>query len=321
MIKPHFAIIGAGFIGKAVIRKLLSNNIKVSILDRNSCPLEFINKTTWLTGSFHDQHMLSEVLAGASVAYHLVSSTVPGDQNVDAAMELNENVVGTLRFVDSCLAAGVKRIVFASSASVYGIQEYLPINESASTNPISAHGIHKLTIEKFLLLTKHLHGVDVRILRVSNPYGPEQSILGRQGFIGMAIGRLLQGLPIGLRNQGMAIRDFIYIEDLADAFALCGRIDNLPTIINIGTGEGHSLSYVVDLIEQLIHQPVTMIEVESRAVDIPVSVLDIGLIRSCTSFTPTTSLRDGLSKTLQHHGLGTINSTSMDNLNVSTNGS
>jgi UDP-glucose 4-epimerase len=321
MIKPHFAIIGAGFIGKAVIRKLLLNNIKVSILDRNSCPLEFVNKTTWFTGSFHDQRMLSEVLAGASVAYHFVSSTVPGDQHVDVAKELNENVVGTLRFVDSCLAAGVKRIVFASSASVYGIQEYLPINESAPTNPISAHGIHKLTIEKFLLLAKHLHGIDVRILRVSNPYGPEQSILGRQGFIGMSIGYLLQGLPIGLRNHGLAIRDFIYIDDLADAFALCGRIDNLPTIINIGTGEGHSLSYVVDLIKQLIHQSVTMIEVESRAVDIPLSILDIGLIRSCTSFIPTTSLRDGLSKTLQHHGFGTINATLMDYLNGSTNGS
>lgn len=298
------AIIGAGFIGKSVIRKLLSKNINISILDRNTCPLEFVDKATWITGNFHDQSMLSEALVGVSVAYHFVSSTVPGDQSVDVAMELNENVVGTLRFIDACLAAGVKRIVFASSASVYGIQEHLPISELAPTNPISAHGIHKLTIEKFLLLAKHLHGIDVRILRVSNPYGPEQSISGRQGFIGMAIGRILRDLPVGLRNHGLAIRDFIYIDDLAEAFTLCGALDDLPAIINVGSGNGHSLVDVVDLINELIHRSITTVEVESRAVDIPVSILDIGLIRSRSSFSPSTSLREGLSRTLQYHGLG-----------------
>ena len=305
----HFAVIGAGFIGKSVIRTLLKKNIQVSVLDRNPCPIEFQNKTKWITGNYHDIRMLFEVLKGVTVAYHFVSSTVPGDQNVDFATELNENVLGTLRFVDSCLAIGIKRIVFASSASVYGIQEYFPINETASTNPISTYGIHKLTVEKFLWLSKHLHGIEVRILRVSNPYGPDQNIYGRQGFIAITIGNILQGLPIGLRNNGQSIRDFIYIDDLANAFVLCGQIDNLPTIINIGTGKGHSLGNVVNLIEQLIHRSVTTIEVESRTVDIPVSVLDIGIIRSCTSFRPITSLREGLSRTLQHHGLGAGNTT------------
>ncbi|OYY42796.1 MAG: hypothetical protein B7Y56_12500 [Gallionellales bacterium 35-53-114] len=163
------AVIGAGFIGRAVIRNLLSQGYEIRVLDRHACPDEFAQKTTWVTGNFHDKNALDEVLQSASVAYHLVSSTVPGDQHVDVAMELNENVVGALRFVDACLLAGVKRIVFASSASVYGLQHKLPIIESAGTNPISAHGIHKLTIEKYLLLAQHLHGIEVRIARIANP--------------------------------------------------------------------------------------------------------------------------------------------------------
>lgn len=306
----NFAIIGAGFIGKSVIRNLLAKNINVSVLDRNSCPLEFRNKTKWIVGNFHDQSMLAEVLVGVSVAYHFVSSTVPGDQKVDVAMELNENVVGTLRFIDACLFAGVKRIVFASSASVYGMQENIPISELALTNPISAHGIHKLTIEKFLLLAKHLNGIDVRILRVSNPYGPDQSISGRQGFIGMSIGCILRNLPISLRNRGLAIRDFIYIDDLAEAFAICGDSDDLPEIVNVGSGVGTSLIEVVEIFRELIHRSIPTVELESRAVDIPVSVLDIELFRSYSSFSASTKLRDGLFKTLQHHGLPVINSLS-----------
>lgn len=306
----NFAIIGAGFIGKSVIRNLISKKINVSVLDRNICPSEFSNKTKWITGNFHDQSVLAEVLTGVSVAYHFVSSTVPGDQKVDVALELNENVVGTLRFIEACLSAGVKRVVFASSASVYGVQENFPINELALTNPISAHGIHKLTIEKFLLLAKHLNGIDVRILRVSNPYGPEQSISGRQGFIGMAIGRILRDLPIDLRDRGLAIRDFIYIDDLAEAFAICGDSDDLSEIINVGSGVGSSLIDVVEILRELTHRSIPTVEVESRAVDIPVSVLDIELIRSTSSYAPSTKLRDGLFKTLQHHGLPVISSLS-----------
>lgn len=303
MKNQDFAIIGAGFIGKSVIRKLISKNINVKVLDRNNCPLEFIDKTKWITGDFHDKGILAKFLVGVSVAYHFVSSTVPGDQKADVAMELNENVVGTLSFIDACVAAGVKRIVFASSASVYGIQQNFPINEIALTNPISTHGIHKLTIEKFLLLAKHLHGIDVRILRVSNPYGPEQSISGRQGFVGMAIGRILRKLPINLRNQGMAIRDFIFIDDLAEAFSLCGMLNDLPTVMNIASGKGYSLMDVVNIINEVIHDSISTLEVDSRAVDIPESILDITLISSCSSFSPSIDLRTGLTKTLHHHGL------------------
>jgi UDP-glucose 4-epimerase len=298
----RFAIIGAGFIGQALVRNFLKQGIEVSVLDRHVCPDEFVDKVSWVAGDFQDQHALSVALQGVTVAYHLVSSTVPGDQHVDVAKELQENVVGSLHFIDSCLAAGVNRIVFASSSSVYGVQEHFPISESASTNPVSAHGIHKLTLEKFLLLANHLHGIEVRILRIANPYGPGQSILGRQGFVAIAIGSLLQNVPLALRDMGRMVRDFIYIDDLAEALARAGQFDGLSPIMNIGAGKGYTLREVLDVMGQLVGREVRTISADARSVDIPVSVMNIGLAHARMGFTPTIGLREGLAKTLRSHG-------------------
>lgn len=298
----RFTVIGAGFIGKSVIRNLLAKGKDVRVLDRHACPTEFSRKATWIMGNFHDQAALVHALHGATVAYHLVSSTVPGDLHADMALELNQNVVGSLRFFEACQAAGVKRVVFASSSSVYGLQDNLPINETAPTNPISAHGIHKLAVEKYLLLAHHLHGIDARILRIANPYGPEQSIRGRQGFVAIAIGNLLRNTPVALRDTGRLIRDFIFIDDLAEGLVLSGLLSDLPPIINIGTGTGYSLRDVVNLMGDLIGRQVETIPLDSRMNDIPISILDIGLARTTMSFKPSVQLRDGLSKTLTHHG-------------------
>jgi UDP-glucose 4-epimerase len=300
--RQYLSVIGGGFLGKSLIRNLLMKGHDISVLDRNICPEEFIDKVDWIVGNFNDQSVLSRVLQNASVAYHLVSSTVPGDEHVDVGMELQENVVGSLHFIDTCITVGVKRIVFASSASVYGIQSQIPINEFAVTNPVSTHGIHKLMLEKFLLLANHLHGIDVRILRIANPYGPGQSTLGRQGFVAIVIGNLLRGTPLTLRDMGRVVRDFIYIEDVVEALSLGGLLNDLPAIMNVGSGKGYSLREIVDVIEQFIGYPVEVVSADARSVDIPASILDTSLAHSSMDFTPSIGLQEGIARTLQSNG-------------------
>jgi len=300
--KECIAVIGAGFIGKSLIRNFLIKGHDISVLDRNACPAEFIGRVNWNVGNFNDQSALTKVLQGTSVAYHLVSSTVPGDKHIGVAKELQENVVGSLNFIDVCIDAGVQRIVFASSSSVYGIQDRFPINEAASTDPVSAHGIHKLTLEKFLLLAQHLHGIDIRILRISNPYGPEQSVLGRQGFVAIVVGCLLRDAPLTLRDMGSLVRDFIYIDDLAEGLVCSGLLDGLPPIINIGSGKGYTLHEVVEVIEECAGRKVKITSAEARSEDIPVSIMDIELAHSLMAFTPVVELHRGIARTLISHG-------------------
>jgi UDP-glucose 4-epimerase len=195
--------------------------------------------------------------------------------------------------------------VFASSSSVYGLQARVPIPETAVTDPISSHGIQKLAIEKYLLLHRFHRGLDVRIARLSNPFGPGQRLYGRQGFVAMTIGHLLRDEPVLLRDGGQPVRDFLYIDDVTEALTRLAMHHEAPSVVNIGSGIGHSLKEIVAMIEAAIQRPIRSISGEPRRADIPVSVLDVARADSGIGFRAAVSVRDGLLRTLRHHGIST----------------
>ncbi len=301
----RFAVCGSGFIGKGLVRQLISKGYMVNVLDRNVCPDEFSGKTKWVTGEFADSDNLRNTLDGSEVAYHLISSTVPGDDTVDPIKELSENIFSTIAFLEMCKKCNVKRIVFVSSSSVYGLQSTMPISEGADTNPISSHGIQKLTIEKYLQLYQFLYDIDIRIIRLSNPYGPGQSLSGRQGFVAIAIGHMIKNEPVLLRDSGRPIRDFIYIDDVSRALTLAGIVENAPSILNIGSGKGYSLKQVVELLKEITGNHVLTVSGELRKADIAESVLDVSLAQNDLTFEPQFSMYDGLVRMLRYHGVHT----------------
>src|SRR5882762_5411158 len=185
------AVLGAGFIGLNLVRRLAGAGADIAILDHNEVPAELSGRVRWVSGEFADPKAVEQVLDGADVAFHLISSTVPGDEHVAVSRELSDNIFATLGFLEVCERLAVPRVVFASSSSVYGLQARTPIPEIAVTDPISSHGIQKLAIEKYLLLHRFHRGLDVRIARLSNPFGPGQRLYGRQGFVALTIGHLL----------------------------------------------------------------------------------------------------------------------------------
>lgn len=299
------AVLGAGFIGLNLVRRLVSAGTEVAVLDHNEPPEELAARVRWVRGEFADPVAVEEVIAGADVAFHLISSTVPGDEHVEVSRELSDNIFATLGFLASCDRLAVPRVVFASSSSVYGLQEQMPIPESAVTDPISSHGIQKLAIEKYLLFQRFHRGLDVRIARLSNPFGPGQRLYGRQGFVALTIGHLLNDEPILLRDGGRPVRDFLYIDDVTEALDRLASQDEAPSVVNIGSGTGHSLKEVVALVEEAIGRPVRAILGEARRADIPVSVLDVKLAMAGIGFRAAIPLRAGLLRTLAHYGIAT----------------
>jgi UDP-glucose 4-epimerase len=296
------AVLGAGFIGQNFLRRALQHGYALRVLDHKLCPPEFEGKLTWLQGDFSSEEAVEQAVRGAEVVFHFVSSTVPGDA-VDEGRELMQNVVNTLQLLKVCVREKVKRVVFASSSSVYGIQTQLPVLETASTDPISSHGIHKLAIEKYLQLYKYQHGLDCKILRLSNPYGPGQNVHGRQGFVAIAIGKLLSSEAIDIRGDGSTIRDFVYIDDVTEALDLAGSIETSECVFNVGSGRGHSLNAVVDALARVTGKPVAARYIESRFVDIPASVLDVSLETNVLGKSLKVSLEQGLARTLAFHGI------------------
>ncbi len=300
--KPSLAVLGAGFIGLNFVRYATKAGLKVHVLDRSPPPPDVAGKVEWTTGELAQRDDVARALDGVDTVFHLVSSTVPGDQ-VDIALELKENVFQTLQLLDMCVERGIRRLIFSSSAAVYGIQSTLPIAESASTDPISAHGIHKLTIEKYLQLYRHQHKLDCKILRLSNPFGPGQAIHGRQGFIAIAIGNIVSGQPIRIRGDGNDVRDFIYIDDVCQALLRAALTESQESLFNIGSGVGTSLNGVVAQMNELIGSSLNVEHTPSRFVDIPKSILDISRARRVLNLDMPRSLRQGLKQTLAHHGV------------------
>ncbi len=293
----------------SLVRRLLRDGYSVSVLDHKPPPHDIAGRVSWVRGDFADQSAVAAALEKSACAIHLVSSTVPGDEHVDATRELSDNIFATLEFLKTCERVRVPRVVFSSSSSVYGLQEHMPIPESAITDPISSHGIQKLAIEKYLLLHRFNSGLDVRIARLSNPYGPGQRIEGRQGFVAITIGHLLKNERILMRDDGRPVRDFIYIDDVVDAFKRLAILPRAPTVVNVGLGTGHSLRQVVDLIAGLIGHPVDAEVGAPRRSDIPVSVLDVGLAAREIGFAPTVPMHAGLARTLRHHGIAVMENT------------
>ena len=293
-------IFGAGFIGLNFIRYGLDHNYQFSVLDIKDKPKNLSDKVIWIKGDIINREHTKAVLKNADIAYYFISQTVPGD-TLDDFYELNLNLSSTIHFLNACLEMKVKRVVFISSASVYGNQKEFPIRESFSTDPISTHGIYKLMSEKFFHLYKVAHGLDCKIMRLSNPYGPGQDIYGKQGIVAITIGKCMMNKTLEVRGDGSSLRDFIYIGDVMEALNLISTKQSSEIIFNIGSGIANSINDLIQLVEKKTGKTLKINHTISRAVDITSSHLDISKAEKELNFKPGTSLEDGVSKTVEYY--------------------
>ncbi len=293
-------VLGYGFIGKSLVAELVERGDAVCAFGRRQRPMELPEVAKWYQGDFNNLESLHEALEGTDVVYHLVADSVPKDTHHRLEQELGKLTFSTLDFVQACVERNVSRIVFASSASVYGIQEPHPINERAPTDPISAHGIHKLMIEKYLLMKSKVLPIDVKIARISNPYGRAQDIHGRQGIIAIALGCLLTDKELSLSGDGAAVRDFIAVEDVAAALAHLGTTTSVQSVFNVSSGYPVRLSTMLDLLAKLSHRQLRIKYGPSISSDIPYSCLSFEALLEA-GWSPKVSFGEGIKDLVSWH--------------------
>ena len=179
---------------------------------------------------------------------------------------------------------------------MYGVPAAVPVSEQAPTNPISAYGINKLMVEKYLqLYATTLGGPSAVTLRVSNPYGPFQSPFRRQGLVAALIETVLAGRPVEIWGDGQVVRDYLYVGDLVDAMVAASLYEGPEPVLNVGSGVGRSVLDVVDSVCAVLgRRPPAVIHKPSRRADVPANVLDITRVRQALSWTPRTEWREGL---------------------------
>lgn len=291
---------GGGFLGVHLANALARQGAIVRAFGRTPVdPRELDERVHWSSGRFEDPTAVAEAAREQEIAFHLLSSSVPGSPGQAPTVDLETNVLGTLRFLDICNRAAIRRIVFASSGgTVYGPATSYPIPETAATHPISAYGVGKLAIEKYLSLYRHLYGLEYVALRIANAYGPRQSVLKRQGVVAAMLDHALAGKPLEIWGSGEVVRDFVHIDDVAAAFLWAATYDGPHRVMNVGSGIGLSINQVASDIETVtgIAHPSRNYRA-GRTADVPANVLDISLITRETPWRPRRPWLDGLRST------------------------
>ena len=277
----HIAIFGAAsFIGTNLAMSLAKNN-QLLLIDKKKEYFqnkELLNRDgIYFKEAAMDCTMEFDVLInGCDMVYHLVSTTNPSTSNLDISAELNNNISFTCTLLESCVKNKVRRVVFISSGgTVYGKVQQLPINEEHSTDPINSYGIQKLTIEKILYLYKHLHGLDYRIVRLANPFGPYQRPNGILGAATTFTYKAINNENVVVYGDGSVTRDYIFIDDAVEAIINISSNDCKHNIYNIGTGIGVSVKQLIDTIKSTLNVDMKIEYKDARSVDVPVNVLDV----------------------------------------------
>lgn len=235
------------------------------------------------------------MLAEVDTVYHLISTTCPTNSNRNVAQEMEENLISTVHFLDACVYAGVKKIVFLSSGgTVYGKLHTGICREEEEAFPITSYGVQKLAIEKMLYLYYEMHGLDYRIVRLSNPYGPYQRPNGVQGVVSTFTYRALHDQPIEVFGDGTVVRDYIYIEDAVEGILKIANGKGRYRLYNLGRGEGATVLNVIDAIAEVLGKRPEVVFRPGRPVDVPVNVLDVTRFEQDFGMFSRTPLREGI---------------------------
>lgn len=286
---------GCGFIGSHLVDALAAQGHFVRVLDRQ--PERFrppLRGIEYCYGEFSDQMAVIEALTGIDTVFHLVSTTFPGTANVDPVADIRDNLINTIRLLDSMLALKVGRILFLSSGgTVYGAPDVVPVPEDHPLRPTGSYGIVKVAIEQYIEMYRKLHGLSSVIVRASNPYGPRQSHTGVQGVISTFLKRVHDGQPIEIWGDGTVVRDYLHVADLASCCLRAAASDHFGAF-NAGSGEGRTLNDIVDVIRLVTGADVAPIYKRARAVDIARSVLDVSRAKTMLDWTTSITLEEGV---------------------------
>jgi UDP-glucose 4-epimerase len=290
---------GNGFIGTHLVDGLLEEGWPVRIYDRS--PNRFRatpGGAEYVEGELGNHGLIRAAVEGMEVVFHFVSTTIPKTSNDDPIYDVRSNLVDTLQLLESCVEAGVRKVVFASSGgTVYGRPQGVPIAEDHPANPITSYGIVKLAVEKYLGLFEHLHDLDYAALRISNPYGPYQDPGGQQGVIPVFLNRLRTGRPVTIWGDGSVVRDYLYVSDLVEALKLAARADLGRKVLNVGSGRGTSLNELIAIIARVTGERPEVRYVAGRSLDVPANVLDVARVREELGWRPRTGLDEGIVST------------------------
>lgn len=282
---------GGGFIGSHIAEALGGQGINVRIFNRGSV-LPFLNGD-WVSGDFLDKALLLSALRDIDVVVHSLGTSVPATSTMDPIFDVESNLIGTLQLLAAMRESEVSRLIYLSSGgTVYGNTSFGLVSEDCPLSPISSYGAVKVAIEKFIGVAAHEWGLSPVILRPSNPYGERQAV-GRQGLISNILDRVLKGQPVTVFGDGLNVRDYVYVRDLAELVVAAVCSDKAGTF-NVGSGVGHTILDIIRLAERVTDTVIPVERMAARRFDVREIVLDCSSVASAFGWRAATDIESGM---------------------------
>lgn len=294
---------GAGFIGSHIVDALIESGHKVHVIDNMTTGNpEFVNPKA----VFHPVDITGDRL-GAVFEEAKPDIVIHHAAQIDVQTSINQplfdakvNILGTIALLEQCREYGVSKLIYASSAAVYGPPDYLGVDEQHPLRPISFYGISKHTPEHYIEAFAQLYGMDFTILRYANVYGIRQDPKGEGGVVSIFLDRLLQGQQTVIFGDGEQTRDFIYVKDIVSA-NLAAIERGSRGIYNIGRNQQTSVNELLKLMSELCGKPFAPQYMPQRTGDIIHSRLDNTAAKEQLGWEPRFTLRSGLSETIKYY--------------------
>jgi UDP-glucose 4-epimerase len=296
---------GAGFIGSHLVDALVARGDEVVVLDdlstgRRENLAAAGAAARLIVGSVDDLDTVRAAVEGCALVYH-EAAVASVQRTVEAPTQTQRtNLAGTLNVLEAARGTGVRRVVFAGSAAVYGDTETMPLVESQTPRPMSPYAIEKLASEQYMGVWSALYGLETVTLRYFNVFGPRQDPGSPySGVISIFVDRLITGRVPTIFGDGKQTRDFVYVEDVVRANLLAGTADARTVAgrdFNVARGEATDLNALYSMLAEVCGVSAPVGYAPARAGDIRHSLANIGALRETLGYTPQVPVAEGLAR-------------------------
>jgi UDP-glucose 4-epimerase len=301
---------GAGFIGSALVDRLLAEGHSVDVVDNlTTGSLANLAEARRIRDghlTFHQLDIRSPDLAALmnkcrpEVVFHMAAQADVRVSVADPIFDADVNVIGSLRVIEGARSCGARKLVFASSGgTIYGNPEPadLPVKESYPQRPLSPYGVSKKVVADYLTAYRELHNLEFTALALANVYGPRQDPHGEAGVVAIFAGRLLSGQPCTIYGDGSQTRDFVFVDDVVDAFARAADRGG-GLVLNIGTGTETSVNDLYAALAAHAGLENAAVRAQARPGELQRSCLDPRRAAIQLGWKPWTTVDDGTAAVL-----------------------
>jgi len=296
---------GAGFIGSNIVEELVKRGEEVKVIDNLSTGkrenLEgILDKITLVEADICDTELMKKEFDGYDYVLHQ-AALVLVQESIENPIKTNKiNSYGTLSVLLAAHEAGIKRVVFASSAAVYGDNEELPLNENAMVQPLSPYAVTKVAGEQYCKVFSEIYGLETVVLRYFNVFGPRQDPNSDYAAVIVKfIQKMLKAEKPTIYGDGEQTRDFVHVDNVVEANLLACTADNVSgEVFNIASGEKTSVNELFDKLNSSLGTKLEAEHGEERKGDIKHSQADVSKAREMIGYEPKVGFDKGLEKML-----------------------